>query len=571
MEQVISGGYYNLLNPSSTEYNTLASGYLWDGALGRNNKIISTDGTLKNLYIKLSAAPGASKQYEFTVMLNGSATDLSVIIADANTTGNNTSDEIVVTGGDKVELRCDPTDTPATGTAAWSVMFSGDVDAESLILGGGNGANNTSETRYAQISGGIANWGTTEVNHTQIIPTDGTIKNFYVELQNVPDTGGSDGYRFTVRIGAASPANGLVVEITGDDLTGNDLVNTISVSAGDRVTVMCEPIGTPAASARTFMGATFLADVDGESIVLGGSSDTLNSSTTEYHNVLPWTNDTWSATEASKVQLGQLCVITKLYVDLSAAPGADGDKYTFTLRVAGADTNVVTEVQDADTTGNSGSLADSVANGENMGVQSVPDVTPSTPVAYWGFVSYIPPPITYTADTVITAVDKTKTYTVDTAIEDEDKTKTYTADTAIKAFDKTKTYIVDALIKAINKTKTYLTDLAIEDEDKAKTYTSDVAIEDEDKTKTYTTDVAIEDEDKTKTYTIDLAIEDDDKSTIYTVDVLIKSVDNAKTYTTDVVLITLEYRYFTVHLPKTTQTITLPQTTQTVHLRGKPS
>jgi len=509
MEQVIFGGYSNLLSTSTTEYNTLASGYLWTASIGRHNKVISTDGVLKNLYMKLTAAPGAGKQYEFTVMLNGVATDLSVTVTDSDTTGNNTSDELVVTGGDKVELRCTPTGTPASTSATWSVMFSGDISAESLILGGGDGANVSNETRYAQISGGIGNWSTTEVDHTQIIPTSGTIKNFYVELQNSPDPGLSDGYRFTVRIGVASPASGLVVEITGDDVADSDLVNTISVSAGDRITVMCEPIGTPANTARVFMGATFLADIDGESIVLGGSGRDITTGTTVYHHPSPWTNNTWSATESGRVQLGQLCVITKLYVDLSAAPGSGGDQYTLTIRTGGAGSNVTVVITDAATTGNSSTLADSVADGELVSIQSVPAVTPATVNAYWGFVVYIPPPITYTADTVIMAI----------------RTKTYTADIAVKAFDKTKTY------------------------------TADVAIEDEDKAKTYTVDVVIE---KTGTET-------------YTADTLIKSVDNAKTYTTDVILITIEYRYFTVHLPQTTQTITLPQTTQTVHLRGNPS
>ena len=175
---------------------------------------------------------------------------------------------------------------------------------------------------------------------------------------------------------------------------------------------------------------------------------------------------------------------------------------------------------------------------------------------------------TYTVDTLLEATILS-TYEADVLIEALKVTKTYTTDTLIEKLGDLKTYTTDSMIEAINVLKTYTADALLEVTD-TETYTVDTLIEKLKDLETYTADALIEAINNTKTYTSDTLIEKTDDTEQYTTDTLLEKTDT-KTYTVDVVLITIEYRYFTVHLPKTTQTITLPQTTQTVHLRGKPS
>jgi len=269
-------------------------------------------------------------------------------------------------------------------------MFEGDNVNESLILGGGPWALSSADTEYGQVMSSITIPSNTENDFRQVVPTAGTLKNLYVKLSADPGVNGVDAYRFTVRLNGASPGGGLVVTITADDVTGSDLANDIDVVAGDVVTMMIEPLNGPAVAPFAVWGMTFVADIDGESIILGGSNDALHDTDTEYNIITESETSTWGV-ENSKYKLGQVCTLKKFYVLLSACPGA-GNDYDFSIRIAG--TNVVTlQISDAETTGDSGGLSDDVALDEFVNLMCAPTDTPDAADAYWGFVCYtgLPP------------------------------------------------------------------------------------------------------------------------------------------------------------------------------------
>ena len=69
-------------------------------------QIIPFKATITNLYVKSSAAPGAGQTYTFTLMKNGIAQNLAVILdGAAQTTGSNTSFGIDIDSGDYISLR----------------------------------------------------------------------------------------------------------------------------------------------------------------------------------------------------------------------------------------------------------------------------------------------------------------------------------------------------------------------------------------------------------------------------------------------------------------------------------
>ena len=397
MEQVLFGGWYDLLDPTATEYASLVSGYNWTETEQWRTKVVSTDGVIKNFRGRLSDSPGAGKKYTFTLRVNYAPTALTFDIADGATTGSNMVDEIVVSAGDRVSIQSVPDSSPTARYATWTSVFEGDNANESLIMGGGGAGLDPVATEYAQVMGTQASYSGTENDFRQVVPTSGTIKNFYVDLNANPGSD-PDAYRFTVRLNGATDADSPIITITAPASEGSDLVNNLSVVAGDVLTMMIEPLNTPSVIFARW-GMTFVADVNGESIILGGLRSDLNPAATEYNVLSGWGGPSWTANENEHYQLGQVCTLKKLYILLSAAPGV-GSKYDFSLNIAGAG-NVVTTVDGTNTTGNSGELTDTVALDEYVDLKVVPDSTPNVADTYLGFVSYIAPveSTTYTLGT----------------------------------------------------------------------------------------------------------------------------------------------------------------------------
>ncbi|GAG51531.1 unnamed protein product, partial [marine sediment metagenome] len=223
-----------------------------------------------------------------------------------------------------------------------------------LIFAGAPDWLSKTATEYLMVTSGFDYWSATEDDHRQVCPTSGKIKNLYVKLLWGDPGNDPDAYRFTLRVNGASPANGLVVTIVANDTTGDDTAHEVTVAAGDVLTLMCEPLESPGSTVWAFMGMTFVADTDGESLILAGTTNDLHNTDTEYNLLSTFWISSWQADESLVYQMGQECTLKKLYVLLSAAPG-DGKSYTFTLRKGdglGDGNLAVTITGAATTTGN---------------------------------------------------------------------------------------------------------------------------------------------------------------------------------------------------------------------------
>lgn len=393
MEQVLIGGIYNLLHTTDTEYNVVGGAAAWLAGASKEQlaTVISTGGTLKNLRVELNDVPGTGT-YTFTlhraVGIGAWAnTALTCTVAADGTTTSDTSNEIAVAAGDVVLLECNPDSPDNARYAKWSMVFEGDTANESLLLAQVNAW--ASDTVYCSPMGVTASGFTTEDDARCVCPTGGTIKNLYVQLHTDPG-GGDDAYKITLRIGGVSKA--LTVTITADDRTGNNVADEIAVSAGNVLTVMVEPLNSPSAWPYMAVGMTFVADTDGESLILGGLESNLDDTNTEYSSLNTHRRLDWKATEAEKYQLAQVCTLKKLYMLLSDSPGADND-YTFTVRknAASPASGLVVEIADAATTGNDTTNTITIANDDELDLMVVPTDTPTVRDAYWGLVGFISP------------------------------------------------------------------------------------------------------------------------------------------------------------------------------------
>ena len=395
MEQFISGGCYDGLDNAGTRYETLQGGHSWATPEAGRYKLVTTGGKIKDLRVRLDGSPGAGKSYDFTLMLNGAPTALTLEIADAATSGADTTHEVDVVAGDTISLRCVPTGTPTARYATWTSIFEGSTAKESLILAGTNAFLDDSAIEYLSVMCDYSAWNIDESLRHQVCPTSGKIKNLYVILSEDPGRR-TDAYRFTLRVNGVDSA--LTVTIVTPATEGNDTTHEVTVAPGDILSMKCEPIDTPANAPFAQMGMTFLADTDGESIILGVSSNTLDSAITEYNELQAEQLLYWTAAEAERYQLIQACTLKKLYVLLDGSPGA-GKSYTFTLRKPGngqADGNLTVTIADAATTGSDTSHTDDVSDDDYVDLECEPTNSPAGRDACWSLVCCPtgPPPVT---------------------------------------------------------------------------------------------------------------------------------------------------------------------------------
>ncbi|GAI83166.1 unnamed protein product, partial [marine sediment metagenome] len=213
MEQVFFGGRHELLHDTNTEYNTLVGGIYFDTSEISHSCVVSSDGKIKNLRVKLTGSPGIGKEYVFTLMVNGAPSALTLTISDTETSDADTTHEVDVSAGDTVSLECNPDGTPTVRYATWTSMFEGDTAKESLVLGKGRPEINEATT-YIPL--GVFDSFSTATAVQVPCPTSGKLKNFYVSLSAAPGDGKS--WIFTLLVNEVEST--LIVTITGANTTG---------------------------------------------------------------------------------------------------------------------------------------------------------------------------------------------------------------------------------------------------------------------------------------------------------------------------------------------------------------
>lgn len=383
MKQIIIGGYDALSN-AATRFNTVSGGSTWSVSEDFRRQVVTASGKLKSFFVELSEAPGVGTSYTLTLMKQDVAQSLAVTISGTGTTGSDTVNEISVSPGDVISLRSTYSGSPTTPIARWSMVFEGDSAGQSLILGTGECFSDA--THYVPIMHGYDWDADSEEEAYQVIPTPGTIKNLYVESASDVGWGATDGYSITLRRGGVSTT--LTTTILYDDHIGNDTTHEIHVDAGDLVCLMVDPINAPNDCALWF-GMMFVPDTDGESLLLGQSSDPPSTSVVEYNQLVStYFATAWSGTENLRFQGGQVMTLKKLYAALSVAPGV-GKSYQIRPRVNGADSGISVTISDNATSGNDVVNTKVVADFDDLGIACTPDGTPAAVMVYWGIVCYI--------------------------------------------------------------------------------------------------------------------------------------------------------------------------------------
>jgi len=132
----ITGGHNNTMSPLLNEKNSVAGGDTWATVLaGFNGRRapVPISGTVRNLFVQLSAAPGAGTNFVISLQL-GAAALLSVTISGTNTSGSDTGSS-TVSVGDNIRMDSNPTNTPTARYAFWGFCFEPDEPYKYPVFG----------------------------------------------------------------------------------------------------------------------------------------------------------------------------------------------------------------------------------------------------------------------------------------------------------------------------------------------------------------------------------------------------------------------------------------------------
>ncbi len=400
MQAQIVGTTSSAPSTSAVNYNVMNGGGTssWSTTEAARSQVVPHAMVIDRLRMTVTTAPAAGKSYAFALMVNGSASALTCTISDAATTAQDLSNTVSLSAGDVISIRCTPTGTPtASGTVYWNLR----QDATNLfgVLGINVGAP-SSGTNYMAPQGRPLISATDAIGSI-IVPTGGVLKNLYLKSRVAPGAGTS--WAVTLMLNGASQS--LTATIADVATTANDTTNTVTVAAGDLISLQIVATGSPTSTSLSY-GMSFDPTTDGQSF-LAYMGNSLSPSTTATQFQQNNAHDgTWNATEANRVLKFGATTIQGMYVQTSVSPGAAPNQYIFTERNEIADTTAIVTITDASTAvgstrvGNITGLSATVADDDRMSIQSVPSSSPTAVNLKSSLLLYTAPPSGILADAV---------------------------------------------------------------------------------------------------------------------------------------------------------------------------
>lgn len=228
----------------------------------------------------------------------------------------------------------------------------------------------TSATNYAGFISGFV--GTNDTGVRSLIPLDGKIENFYINLTVAPGSGKS--YAFTLQKNGADTAFTCTVSNTS---TTCNYIGLLGLSAGDNISIKCVPSGTPASTSAR-VSTDFISGTGNGAPVLS-SSKNVSPSTGSAQSVNIQNGLGWSFS-GTRTQIPTSGTLSKLRVLVTNAPGAGGSgkSWGFTINKNSVGTSITCTVSETATTCSDLSNSVSVVQGDFLSVTVTPTGTPTS-------------------------------------------------------------------------------------------------------------------------------------------------------------------------------------------------
>lgn len=358
--------------------NTLA----WNATELNSRSVVPIAGTLKNLYIRLGAAPTAGKSFAFTVEKNGSDSTITCTVSDANTSCNDTTHTLSLAAGDTISIKSVPSGTPtAPTTMQIGVVFSATTSTDAVLLGSTRSANLSNTTTQYDYLGGAGSPNATLNLRDAPAPVSGVIDKLYVELSGTPGAG--TGYTFTVLKNGVS--SGITCDVTGTNTTCNDTTHTSSIAADDLLSIQLSvQSGTPTARLARW-AVRWVPDTLGEIILLHNDANSPNTAGAVRYSQISSGSQGWNSTEpATNSIMPGSYTLKKWHIQLNTDPSPGS--YTFKSRKNTADGNLSVTISSGSTSGSDGSNSDSLVATDILDTSSVSASSPASSISKWGIV-----------------------------------------------------------------------------------------------------------------------------------------------------------------------------------------
>ncbi len=234
--------YGGLISGSTTSFESVASGAV--------DQIIPAPGSIKNLRIQLSTAPGVGESAVFTVRKNGIGTAMTVTISDTSTKGSDLLHSISVVPEDMVEVSCISSGGCALSSIAMGMTFSAVTPGYFLFMMSTSDAMTINSVEYSLVNGDPWMGWVLAPSSGSISQTvdDCTVEDMYVCTSDSPGIGKNFLFEFyTATLGATA----LAVRISDAETVDSDLVDAIAISALDIICYQKTPAGNPAVGIRS--------------------------------------------------------------------------------------------------------------------------------------------------------------------------------------------------------------------------------------------------------------------------------------------------------------------------------
>ena len=394
-KQVWVNGNANVLSTaSSSSYNNVfgAGNGPWNTNVLRRRLIVPAAGTVSNLRVQLSAAPGVGATRTFSLSFGTVAQALTVTFDALDTDMTDAVNSVTVAPGDAISLKATHTLTvegPAATTVKWSMQFESTVAGETIYGGTGAGQHSTSAQSYQSLLNPCGDvWGSGSTIVANLAPADGTITALFLALDNA--SSGSVGY--SVYLNGTSEPTSSITPAAGVS-TGRATGLSIAFVAGDLLTVGSNPFASGGVQRRASFGVAVTMSTAGESMLVGQTTDSPSTSADEFHWIgAPHSSIAWQAAVGTP---DALCgpssfSIRDARIKLAAPPGTASSGWHFQWLLNDAATALDIAIAGTNQTGTD---ADSVsyANGDLVAVKAVRGSTiAQTGEIRWGAVQFIP-------------------------------------------------------------------------------------------------------------------------------------------------------------------------------------
>lgn len=331
----------------------------WTINSGFREMLVPCNMTLSNWYYLLGTAPGSGITRTFTMYKNGSSDNLTLAIADSNTTGTDLTNATSLSAGDNFHIaEANAGGVAASTTTNWSLYAI--CDNQPLFA-------NTEATVTAQRWVGLqddSGVSTSLAAAEQVMPTGGVIKNLYARLGSGTLASGS----YTVTLYVNGSSTSLTCTLDSSNQQNSDTSHTVSVSAGDTVCWQLDR-SSPSTNRTIQIGCEFAATTPGQGILMCTTGTTAVTHGTKSYSCFYNSTNVFETTESNKQAYGIDCTIKSIYAKLDTAPSA-GHSRTIGFRQNGGDSALSVTISDANTTG-SASTDVSVAATDLISISSI--------------------------------------------------------------------------------------------------------------------------------------------------------------------------------------------------------